>query len=124
MTKLLLMAQENNTSKNRKTESQKIVEEADSAGRFSGDDADARAAKRQAMENIRQDTGSSREERDKQQDNDYTDADARREGAQAHDVKGEAQNVNDDTGRPLNEEELNKARNKASEGDRQGRSDR
>ena len=38
---------------------------------------------------------------------------------QAHDYKGEAQNVNDDTGRPLEEEELEHARNKATEGTRQ-----
>jgi hypothetical protein len=118
------MAQENNTSKNRKSESQKIFEEADNAGRFSGNDPDSRAAKDQAIENIKEDINSTREERNKEENNDYTDADARREGAQAHDVKGEAQNVNDDTGRPLNEDELNKARNKATEGDRQGRSDR
>jgi hypothetical protein len=42
-----------------------------------------------------------------------------RDSAQVHDTKGEAQNVNDDEGRPLNEEETEKARNKALEGKRQ-----
>ena len=115
------MTQNDNTSKNRKSESQKIFEEADNAGRFSGDDSDAKSAKQQAVENIRQDTGSTQEERNK--NNDYNDADARRDPEQAHDVKGEAQNVNDDTGRPLDEQELNRARNKANEGTRQGRDD-
>lgn len=115
------MAQENNTSKNRKSESQKIFEEADSAGRFSGDDPDAKLARGQAVENIKQDTTSNRNERNK--NNDYSDADARRDPAQAHDVKGEAQNVNDDTGRPLDEQELERGRNKANEGLKQGRDD-
>jgi len=52
-----------------------------------------------------------------------TDAEARRDPAQSHNYKGEAQNVNDDSGRPLNENELNKARNKANEGLRQGRNE-
>ena len=102
-----------NTSKNRKSESQKIFEQADNAGRFAGNDADAQAARQQATENIRQDT-SSPKERGNQNEN--TDAEARRDPAQAHDYKGEAQNVNDDSGRPLNEDEANKARNKANEG--------
>ena len=40
---------------------------------------------------------------------------------QVHDTRGDAQNVNDDQGRPLNEKETGKARNKASEGINQGR---
>ena len=35
--------------------------------------------------------------------------------AQSHDYKGEAQNVNDDSGRPLNDDELERARVKANE---------
>lgn len=50
-----------------------------------------------------------------------TDAEAHRDPAQSHDYKGEAQNVNDDTGRPLNKNEISHARNKANEGARQGR---
>ena len=49
---------------------------------------------------------------------DQTDVLARRD-EQTHDYKAEAQNVNDDTGRALNEDELNRARNKATEGLRQ-----
>jgi hypothetical protein len=48
-------------------------------------------------------------------------AEARRDKNQSHDYKGEAQNVNDDKGRPLNEKETKHARNKATEGTRQGR---
>ena len=51
-----------------------------------------------------------------------TDAEAYRDPAQSHDYKGEAQNVNDDTGRPLNKNEILHARNNANEGARQGRS--
>ena len=41
---------------------------------------------------------------------------ARRDPAQSHDYKGEAQNVNDDQGRSLSEDELQRARNKGTEG--------
>jgi hypothetical protein len=106
-----------NKDKNRKSEAQKIFEEADNAGRFAGNDPDAKAARSGAIENIRQDTGSNGNERNKE----ATDAEARRDPAQTHDYKGESQNVNDDTGRPLNEEETQHARNKAMEGTRQNR---
>jgi hypothetical protein len=102
-----------NNSKNRKSEAQERFEEADNAGRFAGNDPDARAAKEEAIEEIRQDTGSSREERNK--DDDQSDREARRDPAQSKDYKGESQNVNDDSGRPLNEEELERARRKANE---------
>jgi hypothetical protein len=110
-----------NTSKNRKSESQEIFEQAENAGRFAGNDADSQAARRQAEENVKRDTQSSAEEKDI---NEATDAEARRDAAQTHDYKGEAQNVNDDAGRPLSREESGKARNKANEGLRQGRNDR
>ena len=108
-----------NTSKERKSESQKIFEQADNAGRFSENNTDAQAARRQAEENITEDAQSSREERNKQK---QTDVVARRD-AQPHDYKGEAQNVNDDAGRPLSEDETDKARNKANEGLKQGRNE-
>jgi hypothetical protein len=44
-----------------------------------------------------------------------TDADARRHPTKAEDTKGEAQNINDDSGRPLNDDELEHARRKANE---------
>ena len=106
------MSQDN--SKQRKPESQKIFEEADNAGRFSGNDNDAKAAKQQATENIQKDTNTASQTGGKNLEN--TDAEARRDPAQVHDYKGESQNVNDDNGRPLNEEELRNARNKANEG--------
>jgi len=109
-----------NTSKNRKSESQEIFEQADNAGRFAGNDTDAQSARQQAAENIRQDSRSSRVERNKDEN---TDPEARRDPAQSQDYKGEAENVNDDTSRPLNEDESKHARNKANEGLRQGRND-
>jgi len=54
-----------NNSKNRKSESQEIFEQADNAGRFAGNDADAKAARTQAGENINMDSQSSRNERDR-----------------------------------------------------------
>ena len=108
-----------NTNKNRKSEAQEIYEQADNAGRFAGDDADSKAAREQAIENIRQDTDSSREERNNEDNN--TDEEARRDPAQSQDYKGEAQNVNDDTGRPLDEKEVDHARNKANVDQRQNK---
>jgi hypothetical protein len=109
-----------NTSRNRKNESQEIFEQADNAGRSAGDDTDSKAARQQAEENMTTEAQSPKGERNK---NESTDKEARRDPAQAHDYKGESQNVNDDTGRSLNEEEANKARDKANEGLRQGRED-
>jgi hypothetical protein len=108
-----------NNEKNRKSRAQELYEEAENAGRFAGNDADAKAAREQAVKNISQEAGGSREDQNMEDRN--SDAEARREPAQSHDYKGEAQNVNDDTGRTLNEEELKHGRNKANEGLRQNR---
>jgi hypothetical protein len=112
-----------NTDKIRKGETQKRFDEADNAGRFAGDDVDARLAKRKAIENIKEDPVARRykHRNDLNRGEENTDAEARRDPAQSHDYKGEAQNVNDDTGRPLNEEEVKHARNKATEGRRRNR---
>jgi hypothetical protein len=40
---------------------------------------------------------------------------------QVHDTRGDAQNVNEDTGRPMTGEEAEQARNKSNEGIKQGR---
>src|SRR5690242_17004071 len=111
------MAEEH--SKNRKSEPQEIFEQANNAGRFAGNDKDAQAAREQAMENISEDSGSSKEERSPGEN---TDAEARRDTAQNKDYKAESQNMNDDTGGPLSNEEVENARNKATEGQKQGRS--
>lgn len=108
-----------NLDKNRKSGAQEIFDQADNAGRFAGNDADAKAARSAAEENIKQDTASSRDERGGNRDS--TDAEARRDRAQSHDYKEEAQNVNDDWGRPLTEGETEHARNKSMEGTRQNR---
>lgn len=108
-----------NASKNRKSEAQEIFDEADNAGRFAGDNQDSREARDRANENLKEETGSTNN--NSNSDTENTDADARRDWAQTHNTKGEAQNVNDDTGRPLNEDEAEKASNKSNEGLRQGR---
>jgi hypothetical protein len=93
--------------KQRKSEAQEIHEEAENAGRFAGDSPDSRAALEQSRENIRQDTDSSREER--------------AGGDVDDDSAGDAQNVDDDGSGRLEGEEAERARNKAMEGQRQGR---
>ena len=113
-----------NTEKNRKSEAQEIYEQAENAGRFAGDDADARAAQAKAEENIRQETIANRGKINKEdKENIDTDVEAHRDPAKVHDYKGEAQNVNDDTNRPMSGDEAAQARNKATEGIRQQRED-
>lgn len=102
--------------KQRKSEAQEIHEQADNAGRFAGDSPDSQAALEQSKENIRQDTGSSREER-----NGDNAADEGRRNNQVQDTGGDAQNVEDDGSGRLEGEEAERARNKANEGQRQGR---
>jgi hypothetical protein len=107
------MARDNiqNTDKNRKSEAQERFEQADNAGRFAGNDSDAKAARQQAEEAIRQDNSSSSSERNK------------RGTAQAQDTAGDAQNEEVDGSGRLEGKESEEARNKATEGIRQGRQD-
>ena len=56
---------------------------------------------------------------DRQDDQSNSHRNGHRDPFRVHDTKREAQNVNDDEGRSLNEEETEKARNKALEGKRQ-----
>lgn len=115
------MAKDNirNTDKNRKSEAQERFEQADNAGRFAGNDADAQAARRSMEENIRQDTASSSEERNK--GTDRLDTPAKRGTAQAQDTAGDAQNEEVDGSGRLEGKSAEDARNKANEGIRQGR---
>ena len=111
-----------NKNKDRKSEAQERFEEADNAGRFAGDDEDARQAKAAALKGDVRDTtgydsspvhnesGTRSNPGDEQ-----TNATAHRGSAQVQDFTGDAQNVNDGSGRPLNDEELGHARNKANE---------
>ena len=117
------MAQDNsrNTEKNRKSEAQERFEQADNAGRFAGDDADAKAARQAAEENIRQDTTSSREERNK--GTDRLDTPGKRGTNQVQDTAGDAQNEEVDGSGRLEGKEAENARNKATEGIKQGRSE-
>jgi hypothetical protein len=111
-----------NNDKNRKSEAQERFEEADNAGRFAGNDQDSRDAKNAALQAGAVDTTGynsgtfSNSNRDGSEAGDErTDTEAHRDAAQSHNYKGEAQNVNDDTSRPMQENELTHARNKASE---------
>lgn len=115
------MAQKNikNTDKNRKSEAQERFEQADNAGRFAGNDADAQAARNRMEEDIRQDTGSNREERNK--GTDRLDTPAKRTTNQAEDTAGDAQNEEVDGSGRLGGRDAEQARNKANEGLRQGR---
>ena len=112
------MADNQNTSKNRKSESEEIFEQADNAGRFAGDDADSKVAKDQAVENIRQDTRSSVTERNKDDEDDNGGLEKINVGEGDDE---ESQNVRDDMDQLLSDEDVNHARNKATEGQRQNR---
>ncbi|HEV7330025.1 MAG TPA: hypothetical protein VGN63_03210 [Flavisolibacter sp.] len=111
-----------NKNKDRKSEAQERFEEADNAGRFAGNDEDSRKAKAAALQGDVKDTtgydsspfqnesGSRSNPEDER-----TNATAHRGSAQVQDFTGDAQNVNDGGGRPLDEDELDHARNKANE---------
>ena len=118
------MQQENSRDKMRKSEAQKTFEEADNAGRFAGDGADARSARAQAEQNVkREGQNSGNKQRQKMGDGQIMDADAVRPG-HANMMKEEAQNINKDrTGadRLDDDSETGKARNKAGGGIQQGR---
>jgi len=111
-----------NNNKNRKSEVQERFDEADNAGRFAGNDEDSKEAKNNALGAGAKDTTGynsgtfQNSNRDGSEPGDErTDSEAHRDPAQSPNFKGEAQNVNDDTGRPLNDDELSHARNKANE---------
>ncbi|MGE5521449.1 MAG: hypothetical protein ACM3VS_16105 [Candidatus Dadabacteria bacterium] len=108
------MRQRHNPGHTRRIDPRQAFEQASDTGRFSSDDSSTRTARQQVIQNINRDDISSRPDGD--QANENTDAEARRDNAQLHDYKGESQNVNDDTGRPLSEDELKHARNKSREG--------
>ncbi len=110
-----------NEEKGRKSEAQKKFEEADNAGRFAGNDADAEQARAQAEENIRQDTHHQRQ--GKMNDNQILDADDVKPG-QTNMLEEEAQNINknrDGGDLANNDSSLEHARNKATQGIQEGR---
>lgn len=111
-----------NNDKNRKSEEQERFEEADNAGRFAGNDEDAQKAKQNALKgDVKDTTGydSSQVQNDSgrrgEPGDEYTNASASRGNADVQDFAGNADNVNDGEGRPLNDYELEHARNKANE---------
>ena len=114
-----------NQEKNRKSEAQENFEEADNAGRFAGGDADAQEAKNRALQQGATDTTGynsgtvANESGDRAEPGDeFTNASAHRGDAQVQDFSGDADNVDDSGNRPLSDEELEHARNKANQGSR------
>ncbi|MDQ3278902.1 MAG: hypothetical protein M3Q06_11285 [Bacteroidota bacterium] len=110
-----------NNEKNRKSEAQERFEEADNAGRFAGNDADSQVAKQNALRAGAQDTTGydsgpvENQESNRNSDQDGTDEAAHRGSADTDDFAGNADNVNADSSRPLQDDELDRARNKANE---------
>ena len=113
-----------NREKNRKSEAQKAFEEADNAGRFAGDDADARNARAQAENNISQQAGGQQGRNQRDMPNGgIMDGDVVRP-EQSNMLEAEAQNINKDSeGDALrnNDDSLEQARNKATQGIKEGR---
>ncbi|NTS43444.1 hypothetical protein HRG84_21370 [Flavisolibacter sp. BT320] len=114
-----------NRDKDRKSEEQKRFEQADNEGRFAGNDEEARRAKADALKGdvkdttgydsrpVHNDSGQRSNPGDEE-----TNATAHRGSAQVQEFTGDAQNVNDGGGRPLEDDELAHARNKANESKR------
>lgn len=112
-----------NENKQRKSEMPERFNDADNAGRFAGNDKDANAAKQEYLKAGAQDTSGydfnsppvQNSTRDGSEPGDErTDRDAHRNSDKSPDIKGEAQNINDDISRPLSDDELKHARNKAN----------
>jgi hypothetical protein len=110
-----------NQEKNRKSEAQEKFEEADNAGRFAG----AQEAKNRALQQGATDTTGYHsgtvvnESGDRAEPGDeFTNASAHRGDAQVQEFSGDADNVDDNGSRPLSDEELEHARNKANQGSR------
>lgn len=119
------MQQDNrNNDKMRKSEEQKRFEEADNAGLFAGDDAQSQQARAQYEESSRQESRRTEEhQRSQMGDGQVLDGDDVRPG-QANMMEEEAQNINKDRkdgDLTNNEDSLEKARNKATQGIKEGR---
>lgn len=109
------MASQQNNDKNRKSEAQKSFEEADNAGRFAGEDTDAKVARAQGMGNIRQDTNSGKQERDGSGDRSGSNLEVNQANV------GDASSVSDEATQKLSDRA--RSVNKANEGARQNRDD-
>lgn len=111
------MPQDREREKPRSGNVQKRYDEADNAGEFAGDDNQAKAARKHAQDQIDKERRTSNDRQSAEEiKSDTTDVLAHRNPTHGRDYKGEAQNINDDSGRPLTDEEAARARNKASEG--------
>ena len=110
-----------NKDKNRKTEAQERFDEADNAGRFAGNDADAQQALQAARDAGTRDTTGydsrpvQNEPSRNNPDSDKTNEAAHRGSANADEFAGNTDNVNADSSRPLQNDEVKHARNKANE---------
>ena len=118
------MQQNSSNEKMRKSEAQKRFEEDENAGRFAGDDADARNARAQAERAMQQQTGSRQDgNRHDMPNGGIIDGDDVRP-EQGNMLEAEAQNINKrGQGDALqnNDNNLDQARNKATQGIREGR---
>lgn len=115
-----------NMDKGRKSDARKDFEEAENAGRFAGNDADAQAARSEAEQKIREVEGS----RPSQLGNREVlpeDAPPRLDDAQTNNITSEAQNVNNHPDVPgrlsNNDKDVDEATNKAMQGIKEGRSE-
>lgn len=118
------MQQNSSNEKMRKSEAQKTFDEADNAGRFAGDDADARSARSNAESAIQQQAGSQQggNRRDMPNGGIMDGDDVRPE--QGNMLEAEAQNINKNNKADEllnNEDNLEQARNKATQGIKEGR---
>lgn len=122
-----------NNDKNRKSEIQERFDVAANDGRFAGDGKESQEAKEAALKQGAKDTtgfdpyNTNYSNAGGVDTNDEaSDAEAHRNPSQANDYKGEAQNVNDGDGRPMdnNQEEQRHARNKAHSGSKDNDAER
>lgn len=113
-----------NMEKRRKTDAEKTYERLDNEGRFAGDDADSRAAERQAKEEVK--NAEAHNKGGQHRDEGPTNAEANLHPTKSNFLRGEAQNVVADPSEPGqlggNEKDVEHGIHKANEGDRQGRS--
>lgn len=105
-----------NKDKQRKSDAQKELERLDNEGRFAGDDADSKAALRQAEEQVRQAPVSNGRQDDP--NNGFNDEEAHRDPNKSQTYRVEAQNDRSQSPDPDlldNQEEIDHARNKANQ---------
>jgi hypothetical protein len=113
------MLPEQNQQTNSETE--KVFEQGGDEDRLPGNSSGINVVQGQSGENMQQEIGAGAQERDK--GHNRAAEEGRIDTNQTHDRGGEAQNVEDDGSGRLEGDEAERARNKAQEGQRQGRDD-